>query len=772
MFKGVLGIKVMKKIFVVTTLFLAVLSSQAQETPRLKARRSTEVSEPFMKITKTDGTNTKTRMADLKQISFLTVDEDSEVMLEKYKNGAAFRTKINEVEDVAFSDTFYTFNSSGYRILEAGDLCWPEDRLLPYFLTPAPSVRSLDMSAAKLSDEERVMFCTLQGIINRTRPRIILYNHNEEPQSTWPTAHSLKTSAISTSTPYTLVKAFKDEIKGLVLYSNKLCNHYSNLAVTIAGLDRLLPVTAEIRKNLVDNGMDFPVVEDLTSLTMSNALAVYTYLYDNYWSRCNHRLLISERPTIPYVHDIGAACGSACVWLDPRVSNERMLLDKMLKDMTPGRDFVLGWYPEERSGVGEATKYGLSTVPADFFENTTIYTAVNKPIKIYPVPKRPKLENKIYAAVYISDGDNIQYCQHAMAKIFEQAGRGKMAMNWTVSPALVDFSPMMLNYYYRKATTNDCFVSGPSGMGYAMPYDAHNSCYYAGSNNSKLITPYTQLTQRYIEKAGLRVITIWDDISTAQRKAYADNCPYLYGLTINDWERQDSRLTTKVQSKWLPITPLYPCYANSVNVITNFFNRDIKNFKGTAPMFVTGQATVWDVGPDKLIALKDSLEKRSPGNIKIVRADHWFSYYNEAHHLPFNITMLQDMEITSSSASTSVNYAANGSPSQGFMWISKTTDGTGWVQLDFKEPYRISRYVVRHAEAGGLEPELNSRDFTVETSLDGETWTMVGTHTSNIAPVTDASITPVEARYVRVNVTKGGTDGHVRIGDIEVYGAH
>ena len=693
-------------------------------------------------------------------------------MIMKMTNGAVVRTDVNEVEKITFADTLFNLNSAGNRILEANELCWPEDRLLPFFLPPATPVRSLDMNTAKLSDEERVMFCTLQGIVNRTRPRILLYNHNEEPQTTWPTAHSLRITPVAPSSPYALVKMYKEEINGLVLYSNDRCNHYSNLAVTIAGLDRLLPVTAEIRAKLVANGMDFPVVEDLTPLTMTNALGVYTYLYNNYWNRCNHRLLISERPTIPYVHDIGAACGSACVWLDPRIANERSLLDKMLKDMTPGRDIVLGWFPEERSGVGEATKFGLSSVPADFFENTTVYTAVNKPIKIPPVPKRPKLENKIYAAVYISDGDNIQYCQHAMAKIFEQSGRGKMAMNWTISPALADFSPMMLNYYYRKASANDCFVSGPSGLGYAMPYDAHNTRYYASANSSKLITPYTQLTQRYLEKAGLRVITIWDDVSPIQRNAYAENCPYLYGLTINDWERQNGRLTAKVQSNWLPIIPQYPCYANGVDVITNFFNRDIKNFKGAEPMFVTGQATVWDAGPDKLIALKEKLNALSPGNVNIVRADHWFSYYNEAHHLPFNITLLQDMEITSSPAKTNVKFAADGSPSEGYIWISQTADGTGWVQLDFKESYQISRFVVRHAEAAGLDPELNSRDFTVETSLDGETWTTAGTYANNTSPVTEATINPIEARYVRVNVTNGGTDGYVRIGDIEVYGAH
>ena len=693
-------------------------------------------------------------------------------MIMKLTNGADIRTDIEEVEKITFADTTYNLNSGGNRILEADELCWPNDRLLPFFLPPATTVRTLDMSAAKLSDEERVMFCTLQGIVNRTQPRILLYNHNEEPQTTWPTAHSLKTSATPAAMPYTLVKSYLNEIKGLVVYSNEKSQHYANLAVTIAGLDRLLPVTAEVKEKLETNGIELPVAEDLTTLKMTTATAVYTYLYNKYWKRCNHRLLISERPNIPYVHDIAAACGSACVWLDPRNAGECQVLDKMLKDMTPGRDIVLGWYPEERSGVGEATKYGLSSVPADFFENTTVYSAVVRPVRIAPVPKRPKLENKVYAAVYISDGDNIQYCQHAMAKIFEQSGRGKMALNWTISPALADFSPSMLNYYYGKATVNDCFVSGPSGLGYAMPYDAHNSRYYAAADNLKLFTPYTQLTQRYIEKAGLRVITIWDEVSAVQRRAYAENCPYLYGLTINDWERQSGRLTGRVQSNWLPVIPQYPCYANGVDVITDFFNRDIKNFNGAEPMFVTGQATVWDAGPDKLVALKDRLNALSPGNVKIVRADHWFSYYNEAHHLPFNITMLQDMTVTSSPGRTNARLAADGSPSTGYIWISKVSDGTGWVQMDFKEPYVISRYVVRHAEAAGLDPRLNSRDFTIETSLDGEVWTTVGTHLGNTSPVTDASITPVEARYVRVNVTDAGTDGYARIGDIEIYGAH
>ena len=146
-------------------------------------------------------------------------------MITTLTNGAAIRTDINEVERIIFADTVYNVNSDGLRIMEASELYWPDDRLLPHFLPPT-TVRTLDMNAASLSDEERIMLCTLQGIVNRTRPRILLFNHNEEPRSTWPTAHSLRTTSLSQ--PYNLVKLFKEEIKGLVLYSNKLSEHYSN----------------------------------------------------------------------------------------------------------------------------------------------------------------------------------------------------------------------------------------------------------------------------------------------------------------------------------------------------------------------------------------------------------------------------------------------------------------------------------------------------------------------------------------------------------------
>ena len=143
------------------------------------------------------------------------------------------------------------------------------------------------MSGAKLSDEERVMFCTLQGIVNRSRPRILLFNHNEEPRSTWPTAHGLRTASIPTTSPYNLVKLFQEEIRGLVLYSNKLSEHYSNLAITIAGLERLLPVTAEVRGKLVAAGIfcNVALADQFLSIILTSSVFKDVYRERGYESR-------------------------------------------------------------------------------------------------------------------------------------------------------------------------------------------------------------------------------------------------------------------------------------------------------------------------------------------------------------------------------------------------------------------------------------------------------------------------------------------------------
>ena len=79
----------MRKIFVFATLLLGILSTQAQEK--------------VMNIKKADGTSAQTRVADLKQISFLSVEAGDQGLLLKMTGGetVAVRFESNPVVTVS-----------------------------------------------------------------------------------------------------------------------------------------------------------------------------------------------------------------------------------------------------------------------------------------------------------------------------------------------------------------------------------------------------------------------------------------------------------------------------------------------------------------------------------------------------------------------------------------------------------------------------------------------------------------------------------------------
>lgn len=565
---------------------------------------------------------------------------------------------------------------------------WPAGQAFPHFAAPAGELAGLDMAAAALPFEERVMFSSLQGIVNRTRPRLFLFSEEREGKYKWPGILGLEIKEVPAEERFSIVTSFADELKGVVLYDPSKSAHYANLASTVAGIENALPVTRELYGALREYGLDLPVVADFTGLKYDKPQEIYEYLYENWWGRCTRRLLVSLSPKLAYVRDLAVASGAAVVWLDPRKWPENTVLRKFLKAMTPGESIVTGWYAEERSGIGLATEYGLSTVPSDFYENSTVYAGMSHEIDYPKVPKMPRLENKIYLAVFLSDGDNIQYCQHAMSQLWDKEGRGSMP--------------------------------------------------------------------------------IWDEVSQEQMDAYADKCRYLYGLTQQDWERRPYKVPAYIGGGRLPFIPNLPCYASGVDVIYSFWEDDISQFDGSAPLFLSAQGESWKMGPDNIAILKDRLEKLSPGNIVICRGDHFFNLYNQAHHLPFNLALLPSMRITASPSSSDPEAAADGSVSESCMWTCQGEDA--WVQMDFGQEYLINRYVVRHAGAAGLPSDLDTRAFRVEASSDGLHWTAVDRQDCIMESATDRDIAPAAARYVRICVEDPGSDGVARIADVEVYG--
>jgi hypothetical protein len=128
---------------------------------------------------------------------------------------------------------------------------------------------------------------------------------------------------------------------------------------------------------------------------------------------------------------------------------------------------------------------------------------------------------------------------------------------------------------------------------------------------------------------------------------------------------------------------------------------------------------------------------------------------------------------SSCSATESPAKAVNGSVGQGNTdkWCS--TGSSKWLQVDLGSTQNVNRFVVKHAGAGGEDAAWNTRDFNIQVSSNGTTWSTVATVTANTASTTTHAITAVSARYIRLNVTTPTSNGNAaaRVYEFEAYGS-
>lgn len=524
-------------------------------------------------------------------------------------------------------------------------LTWPEGQALPHFATPAKVLDAIDVGS--LTHDEQLTFSALVGHVNRRQPRIALLNRrSEEGRDAWfrtPTVNLQIGEPFDDRTKYDLLAKYAGEAAGVVLYDAERNAHLRNVAFTVAGLRKALPVTGEVFAQLEEHGIALPVLEDLTSLDLETATEAYEYLYKTSWPQCEKRFIVSARPEgrggdFHHTRDLAAACGAATVWLDCRDPAQRKLFGKFLADMPAGDAVVLGWHATERSGVTTATQYGIGTMPADHFMNASVFAGGSHEIQTPPTPQSPALENKLYVTIFLSDGDNLQYTQHAMRRIWDRSSdvRGRMPLNWTIAPGLVDVAPGIMNYYYSTATPQDCFVCGPSGMGYAMPV---NTLLEPGAplgsmlDDQSRMDAYARLTSRYLKRAGLCVVTVWDDLTPMQRRSYAKNCPELLGVTVQNF-KDDPSVRSSVADNGLRFERLVIPYAGSYDDLRRSIESERSQLVGASPRFAAYQADIWSpLQPERLVQLMSDLKRQHP-EIEFVRADHYFELQRAARERP------------------------------------------------------------------------------------------------------------------------------------------
>ncbi len=484
------------------------------------------------------------------------------------------------------------------------------------------------------ADDELVLFASLKGLVNAKQPRIFSYEGDAfaEGPHAWLDSLGLKYTEIANN--WDLIAKYQSELSGIVVYDNSVPDTV-NLATTIASSKHALVVAPSLVSKLTSEPYNLTVLADFRG-KFATKLDVYQTLYDQYWPTLPHRLALGLNPSAvrAAVREYATAVGAAALWLDPEQANEAPLLNQFLSSMGAGAVWM-GWWPNEGPGVSAASKYGIATVASDFSSNLTLHSGMPRTIHVQKIPDKPKLENKLYVAFILSDGDNLQYVEHLERKLWANGDRGKVPMGWTLSPAMVDAMPGALDYFWQTATENDCLLSGPSGYGYTYP---------------NLWTDSTQLdafvskTESYEQQAGFRVITVWNTITGGINQnvgdSYAAHAPSLLGLTA---QNTGGGLTIYRQS--LPGMALACNYCTGEPAMHDFINSSAQGWDGKEPRFLVIQAQPWqNVTPTSFMNVANSLGS----DYVVVRPDHIFELIREANGLPLNPVSHYAITVTAS----------------------------------------------------------------------------------------------------------------------------
>ena len=154
---------------------------------------------------------------------------------------------------------------------------------------------------------------------------------------------------------------------------------------------------------------------------------------------------------------------------------------------------------------------------------------------------------------------------------------------------------------------------------------SHSAGAMATNTSDDALTVFAQFTGCYLEQAGMKVITIWDDsgeVFTGNAGSiYAQHMPSLFGVTHH--------VGPVVVEDGLAQSGMTPFYGASETELIDSINASTAGWDGSAPQFIAAQGRLWDINPTSLYNVMTTLQAQN-SNYEFVRPDHFFELIREA----------------------------------------------------------------------------------------------------------------------------------------------
>jgi hypothetical protein len=345
--------------------------------------------------------------------------------------------------------------------------------------------------------DTNMMATILAGLLNRPQPRIYLIINDDDAFWLLQSFGAVPQSRVAQTgeNAFTaLLDTYHEAIQGLIVYDPALLDTI-NIATTMAGPRNALVVAPSAVPALQDN-YGLSVVEDLRTYGWKSRVQAYRWAWEHLLSSSTGIIAGLDPQAFCGLRSLLVATNAFVYWLDsrPRLADlcwwnpsERRLLQRLYRSRA-NNALHLGWFIHEPSGVALTSQSAIAVVASDFCTNLEVWTAFqisppslksssppasdDQPAQLATTDDLPGPQpspKKIYLSFTMSDGDNVQYCQHRLLHLWQDPARGSLPIGWTLAPALLQVAPAMARYYLSTTSDNDELIAGPSGAGYLFP---------------------------------------------------------------------------------------------------------------------------------------------------------------------------------------------------------------------------------------------------------------------------------------------------------------
>ncbi len=342
--------------------------------------------------------------------------------------------------------------------------------------------------------EKQFTTLTLQGLLAKAGNTMI-YNESGVGYSVW-------VEDLVANYGVTVDKIYYNNFKGLITHFQNsfdgyiLCNikdNSSNVAVSLCAQLNAIAVTPENESLMVSLGKQ--KLMDVRGKDEEWALE------SDYASKFSKDIVSFQREDkCAFLSDY-SIFADAFQFFDTDINSE--LVNDAFERMNSNR-VVMGWGPDEENTVKKISQNSLQLNGTDWTENLPVLSNFEAELKQKTHAATVNDEDNVHTVCFlVSDGDNFDWLLkefYGHPKAYGSPNRGQVSIGWSISPALSELGPTIMNYLYDNASNTssakDFFIGSTSGIGYMNPdYFPH-------------LQESADLTNKFMKKADLNILNI------------------------------------------------------------------------------------------------------------------------------------------------------------------------------------------------------------------------------------------------------------------------